>query len=149
MSAPVESRRPAALAAGTALMTVAAVPFLAVAVTAAIGPGTWRRYVASDLPGPVAGALGQRAFAAALGIAALGLIWLATLVEPDRRWARTMVVALISVFDVTLVMVLLAGAPHARHLLVGAAVVVASLAGVALSYRPSAERYLQPATLAR
>lgn len=142
-------RRPPVLTAGTVLVTVAALPFLAAAVTAAVGSRTWRSVLAEDLPGPVAEALGHRASAAVLGIAALGLIWMALLVEPGRRWARSAVVAIICVLDVTLVMVLLAGTPDAQRLLVGAAIVVASLVGVVLSYQPSVERYLRPATLAR
>lgn len=140
----VSGPRPAVLRAGTALVVATALPFLAVAVMAAIGPRAWQHIVAEDLPVPVTDALGHRPFAATLGIAAVGLIWVALLVEPGRRWARSAVVAFISVFDVTLVMVLLAGTPHAQRLLAGAAVVVASLVGVALSYQPSVERYLQP-----
>jgi len=137
--------RPFVLTAGTVLVTIAAIPFLAVAVTAAVGPKRWRGVLAEDLPGPVAEALGHRASAASLGIVALTLIWMALLVEPGRRWARSMVVVLISVLDVTLVMVLLAGTPHAQRLLAGAGVVVASLVGVVLSYQPSVERYLRTA----
>jgi hypothetical protein len=52
------------------------------------------------------------------------------------------VVTLTAVFDVALVMGLLADTPRTGWLVFGAAVVLCSLAGVVLCYQPEVDRYL-------
>jgi len=134
--------RPAALRAGTPLLLLAAVPFGVLgAVAVAFPPWRWERYT-GPWPRVHPGLTGYRVLGACLVLLAVVYLLLTVLAHGRRRWARTGVAGLTAVFDVVLVMVLLADPPRVGWLLFGAGVVLCSLAGLVLCYQPDVDRYL-------
>lgn len=134
--------RPVALRVGFPLLLVSALPFLALGIaTAALPAQRWTRYT-GRWPRLPYGMTGYPLLGLGLLVLAGAYLLLAVLAYQRRGWARIAVVTLTAVFDVALVMALLADIPRTGWLVFGAAVVLCSLAGVVLCYQPEVDRYL-------
>jgi hypothetical protein len=135
------SVRPAALRTATALLVLSTLPFLLLGGAAAGAP--MRRWLPYTGPWPRVhtGQTGYRVLGACLLLLAVGYLLFAAQGYRRRLWARTAVVTLTAIYDVTLVLVLLADQPRAGWLITGAAVVLCSLAAVVWAYQPEVDRY--------
>lgn len=124
------------------MLLVSALPFVALGVAAVALPvHRWARYT-GPWPRMSDGMTGYPLLGLGLLLLAGVYLVLAVLAYQRRGWARIAVVTLTAVFDVALVMVLLADTPRAGWLVFGAAVVLCSLAGVVLCYQPEVDLYV-------
>jgi hypothetical protein len=133
--------RPVALRLEFPLWLASALPFLALGVAATALPvRRWARYTCL-WPRVPDGMSRYPLLGLGLLLLAGGYLVVAVLAYQRRGWARIAVVTLTAVFDMVLVMVLLADIPRTGWLVFGAAVVLCSLAGVVLCYQPEVDRY--------
>jgi hypothetical protein len=124
------------------LLLVSALPFVALGVAAVALPvHRWARYT-GPWPRMPDGMTGYPLLGLGLLLLAGVYLVLAVLAYQRRGWARIAVVTLTAVFDVALVMALLADTTRTGWLVFGAGVVLCSLAGVVLCYQPEVDRYL-------
>jgi drug/metabolite transporter (DMT)-like permease len=136
------SARPAALRTATMLLLFSTLPFLLVGGAAAGAPmQRWLPYT-GPWPRVHTGQTGYRVLGACVLLLAVVHLLLAAQAYRRRLWARTAVVALTAVYDMTLTLVLLADEPRPGWLVTGAAVVLCSLAAVVCGYQPEVDRYL-------
>jgi hypothetical protein len=138
----LKRRRPLALTAAQGLWFVAVLPFLGLAMVTTLGAPERKQQVAALLPRLVVTVLAYRASGVLLWFAAISFLLAAVFIGPGRQRARTAAVTLTGLYDAVLVMVLLGDQPRLIGWSGGAAVVLASLAAVVLSYQPEVERYL-------
>jgi hypothetical protein len=136
------SDRPAALRGATLLLVLSSLPFLLLGAAAAGLPmQRWLPYT-GPWPRVHTGQTGYRVLGACVLLLAAGYLLFAVQGYRRRLWARTAVVTLTAIYDVTLVLVLLADQPRTGWLVTGAAVVLCSLAAVVRAYQPEVDRYL-------
>ncbi len=136
------SERPAALRMAVPLLVAATLPFLALGVAMLAVPLVRIEQLTGLRPKLASGPVGYRAAGVAVLVLAAGYVALAVLALRRRAWARTGVATATGVGDSVLLMVLLAGSLRPGWLLLGASVLLASLAGIVLIYQPEVDRHL-------